>query len=232
MNINLYNQLVEMFSFITEPLWELYGLYNGYSGTPLLGTILLGLIASTYPGQIIFHLGATTYITSQMRYKSNWFTIIIGLLMGKMASVYLIIGTYFLIDEDWVEVYLEGIRNFSAPFYLLLGIAFLNSINGMKHLTVYKGFLIGFFLSLFMDLKVFSLMDLFTPWILDQPLFVGWILPFFYVLATFTPIFIFSVLSYGFKLDTLLRKNHQKKSVHYFFGITLIVLALNQFFLY
>ncbi|WP_407270685.1 hypothetical protein [Radiobacillus sp. PE A8.2] len=232
MNVDLYNQLIGQFKLITEPLWELYGSYNGYSGFPILGTILLGLIGSTYPSQIAYHLGAITYITSQMRYKSNWLDTVISFFMGKLAGVYLIIGIYLWSEGDWLEAFLNGIRNLSIPLYLLLSISFFKATNRTKSLSFYKGFLISFMLSLIMDPKVFSIINLFTPWILNESLFLGWILPFLYVFASFVPIFIFSILGYGFNLDIFLKKNSTKKQMHYFFGFALIILAFNQLFLY
>ena len=89
-----------------------------------------------------------------------------------------IMGTFFWLGENWVEAFLKGIGDLSVPVYLLLGISYLKSSNRVKQLTIYKGLLIGFLLSLFMDLHVLSLVDLFASWIPNQlPLF-GWLLPF------------------------------------------------------
>ncbi|WP_188453335.1 hypothetical protein [Virgibacillus oceani] len=236
MNVALYNQLIEQYSFITEPLWELYGSYNGYSGLPLIGTILLGLIVSTYPSQITYHLGSITYIANQMAHKSNWWIIVISFFIGKVAGVYLIVSLHFWVEKDWVEKFFEGIRNLSGPLYFLLGILLLLSMvrnNGKtNHLSFYKGLLISFCLSLIIDPVALSILNMFIPWISSQNLFLGVVIPFVYVLAAFIPIWIFCILGYGFNLDIFLKKHSIKKHIYIFFGFALIVLAFNQFFLY
>lgn len=236
MNRDLYIQLIEQFKFITEPLWELYGSYNGYLGSPLLGALFLGLITSTYPSQITYNLASITYITNQMVHKANWWKIVISFFFAKVLGVYLIARFIFGEQKDWINTFLEGIRYVSGFLYLLLGILFLltvprNNIRS-KYMSFFKAFLISLCLSVIIDPVALSILTMFIPWIANPNMFLGWSVPFFYTLATFIPIWIFSILSYGFKLDVFLRKNAAKKQIYYLFGFTLIILAFNQFFLY
>ncbi|UOR12073.1 hypothetical protein [Halobacillus amylolyticus] len=243
MNISLFNQLVELFNFLTDPLWELYNSHNGYEGEPFLGAVLLGVIVSTYPSQIAAHLGAVTYISSEMVHRINWWKTVIGFFTGKLVSVYLAVSLILWSESTWVTSFFENIRPLSVPVFLLLGISLLAHIISFRKIAkkkkvkignypFLKGGLIGFVLSLFMDHGVINLLRLYTPWLANESVANSWFISFLFAFTSFVPVWIFSIMSYGFKLDTFLRKHSTRKSLKVFFGFSLIIIALNLFFLY
>lgn len=243
MNVDLYKQMIDLFDFITNPLWELFNdtYYYSFQGAQLVGVTILGLIASTYPSQISYQLGTITYCTDQMVAKDKWWNIPLGLFIGKLVSVYLVVIINFWLNWDRIVSLLEEILKFGGPVYLMLGLSFLiiqfGRLRNVYLLrkgisSFYIAIMISFVLSLFVDPGTILIMDIFIPWIEREGFLLGLLIPFFFSFGSFIPILVINILAYGFHGDSLIRKSFSEKSIRYFFGLVLIVLAVNQFFLY
>ncbi|MDC3425767.1 hypothetical protein NC797_14765 [Aquibacillus sp. 3ASR75-11] len=242
MNAILYKQLVDFASFITDPLWGLYNSsYNGYFGAPLLGTILLGVIASVYPSQLAAHIGSIPFIAKQMMHRKDWWKMVTGLFLGKLIGVYLLTGFIIWLEGNKLEGIVEKVSMASAPFFLVLGVLFFQwsrllekgiPINKPSQPILWKGLAVGFVLSLFLDSGVYQIYTMYTPWIIDKSIFYVLIIPFLFAFATFFPLLIFSILGYGYKLDVFLKKKSGSKLVYIYFGFIYFFVALNLFLLY
>jgi hypothetical protein len=241
MNERLYNKMVDMSSFLTDPLWDVYNdAYNGYLGEPLLGVMMLGLIASTYPGQVASHIGSFPLIANQMISRDDWWKIVVGLFIGKLIGIYVI--TILILMDGFPINLVEKLGIANVPFFLLLGGMFFNQVRRgrkrkveileKKQFALWVGLIIGFILSLIIDPSVYELITIYIPWLTDESLFYTIVIPFLFTLATFLPVLAFSVIGYGFNLDVRLKGKSDHKLIPYFFGFVYMFLALNQFLLF
>ncbi|MDC3418159.1 hypothetical protein [Aquibacillus salsiterrae] len=229
MNTDLYNSLTDLFNWITIPLWKWFNsTYNGPFGAPFTGSVLLGLIASTYPSQLSYHLSGIVFTSKEMTANRKWWTIPAVFLLAKLVVTYFLVFLSMRYENEVVLIF-NYVIGWASPVYLLIGVLllFISDRNIRISLITY----ISLVLAIFVDPKVIQLIQAFVPWIPKEPI-IGWIMPFLYATAEFVPILIFSILAYGFNLDKFLFRNRHKQIIYYFYGLVLIVLAINQFFLW
>jgi len=243
-----YYQFQQFLSMISGPLTSLY-----YSQqTPLIGAILLGMIAAFAPCQISANMGAISFSTNRMAQGKEWLKDLAYFFSGK-TTVYIILGliAVWIGNEigEWTIPLFQVVRKVVGPFFLITGLYLIGfiKIKGLftERLLTYRKkiekisghrshFLLGILLSLAFCPTMFLLFfGTLIPLSISTPTY-GAVLPLLFSLGTFIPVLLFIGIAYGFGFDGHLVRKSKKlgRFIQIGAGIVLMLLGLHDMILY
>lgn len=243
-----YSQVVQILSFISEPLGGLY--YSQQA--PIIGALLLGIIGALAPCQISGNLGAISYTANRMAHGEAWYKEILSFFAGK-TLVYFVLATLVLLVgkglEEWTVPVFQVTRKIIGPLFFFTGLYLIGiiKIRGVftERLLSYRKlvdrlsgnmrvFLLGILLSLAFCPTMFLLFfGLLIPLVLNTTGY-GVALPLIFSFGTFIPVLLFVALAFGFGMDRsfLKRSKRAGRVVQIIAGVILVLLGINDIMLY
>lgn len=245
---DLYIELVQLLSFISEPLSNFYHAQQ----MPIVGALLLGILGAIAPCQISANMGVITYTANRMTQQEKWHTEIISFFIGK-TFVYFLLGVFVLWlgkgFEDITIPIFQVTQKMIGPLFLFIGLYFIGwiKLKGIftEKLLKYRGkidhfsgnkraFSLGVLLSLaFCPTMFLIFFGLLMPLVLSTVGY-GLALPFVFSIGTFIPVLFFFGLAFSFGIDRGFMKKSKRVSrvLQIITGIILIFLGIYNILLF